>query len=594
MEKKMKKKKLIIKKNILIIVGVIILIISLVLGYLYSRTIKGEKLDEGVYRYKIKGDKETYIPMIIENDNIYYLMQEDVKYTLYKYNIHSKKPKKVGTIGKKYDYCSFEKGYINCANTDHNNENYFLDNQVEDVYYDYKLNLVFKKPINKKEQVDVLIYQGKFATLKNKTIYDENNKVIKELKFDFPDSSFFGEYTIDGNIYLVFYSRDDRDYLYYDVTNDTYEKKLDLFYSKYDRGFYALTNGNITTYDLASKKITEYTDLNLGNYARTSTIENNVFYFLENNQLYALDLSKKTIERYEYKFEKEISGIDFNGDYIYLSSYAVDCTIYLLDTKKATKTSYGSIKEYTKYMDDLIDKKVLELEDKFHVDIVYKDQVNIKNETFKTTVMNNNYILVSALNIMEEVLNKYNVEFFDKFREKGNKGIVIYLADQIIPMEGADTTSFPSGYTLNRNNEYGVVVDSNGWGLKSTLCHELMHNTEYKMDSNIYEKWFKMNPKKFEYQYTYKIDASDKYTISEEDKNNVYFFDSYAKSYPTEDIARVFENICSQEENSPILEYPHLLEKANLLKETMEKYFPSLKEATVFDSLKKTEKKATE
>ena len=591
---KKKKRKLIIKKNILLITSIIVLIITGVLLFIYSRTIKGDEVAKGIYQYQIKGKEETYIPMEIENDDIYYLMQDDLIYTLYRYNIHSKKPKRIGTIKKEYDYCAFEKGYINCVDNDYDNDDGFESRQIEDVYYDYKLNLVFKKPIDNKEQVDVLLYNGKFATLKGKKIYDENNNVIKELKFDLPNASLFGEYTIDGNIYLVFYSMNDRDYLYYDVTNDTYEKKDDLLYSRYDRGFYALSNGNVTTYDLPEKKITEYTELNLGNYARTSTIYKNVFYFFENNQLYALDLNKKTIDRFEYKFEKDISGIDFYGDYIYLYSYAVDCTIYLLDTKETNKTSYASIEEYTKYMDDLIDKKVLELEDKFHIDIVYKDQVKIKNGTFKTTVMNNNYIIVTTLDILEEILNKFNVEFFDKFREKGNKGIVIYLSGQIIPMEGADTTSYPSGYTLTKDDEYGAVVDANGWGLKSTLCHELMHNIEFKMNSNIYDKWFKINPKKFEYQYTYKIDASSKYTISEEDKNNVYFFDYYAKSYPTEDIARIFENICDHEENSVLLEYPHLLEKANLLKETMEKYFPSLKETTVFNSLKKTEKKATE
>ena len=140
--------------------------------------------------------------------------------------------------------------------------------------------------------------------------------------------------------------------------------------------------------------------------------------------------------------------------------------------------------------------------------------------------------------------------------------------------------------TIN-DKEYGVVVDVNGYGLKGTLCHELMHNTEYRMNTNLYTEWFKKNPKKFEYQYTYVIDANSKYTTIEEDKDNTYFVDSYAKSYPTEDVARIFENICVKEEDSTLLEYPHLYDKALYLKEVMEKEFPSLKEATVFNSLKK-------
>ena len=264
-----------------------------------------------------------------------------------------------------------------------------------------------------------------------------------------------------------------------------------------------------------------------------------------------------------------------------------ECNIYAIDTNEATKTTFPSVDEYKEYMNKYLDDKVKELEDKFHIDIVYRDEVNIKNETFKTTVMDNIYILNTALNTTETVLNKFNTEFFDKFREKNNKGIVIYFSGEIIPMEGANTTSYPSGYTLANDKEYGVVVDVNGYGLKGTLCHELMHNTEYRMNTNLYTEWFKKNPKKFEYQYTYVIDADSKYTTIEEDKDNTYFVDSYAKSYPTEDVARIFENVCNKEEESTLLEYPHLYDKALYLKEVMEKEFPSLKEATVFNSLKK-------
>ena len=98
----------------------------------------------------------------------------------------------------------------------------------------------------------------------------------------------------------------------------------------------------------------------------------------------------------------------------------------------------------------------------------------------------------------------------------------------------------------------------------------------------------KLNPKNYVYEYSYRSDVKVKYTMFEDDKDKVYFVDTYAKSYPMEDRARIFENICGKDETTDLLNYPHLKDKALLIQNEILKKFPSLKDAKVFNSLNET------
>ena len=51
-------------------------------------------------------------------------------------------------------------------------------------------------------------------------------------------------------------------------------------------------------------------------------------------------------------------------------------------------------------------------------------------------------------------------------------------------------------------------------------------------------------------------------------------------------MARIFENICNTNESSILNTYPKLYKKGIYLRDTLYKYYPSLKETTLFNSLK--------
>ena len=447
---------------------------------------------------------------------------------------------------------------------------------------------IYYKPYeyNRNNMVQLIYFQGKFLKLDATSIYDGDN-LIKKIKFDSDDAYYTSNAIIDDNTYLIFYSSSDDIYYYYDMKNDTYTKRKEGLYLRYDKGFYTAKPDSVEVYNLITDEFKSYTDLNFSTKVFTKLLEDNYYYFMDNTTLYMVDLENKLINKVEYEFSNNISQIIYDNGLLYLLVQYNDCDVYVVDIDKADKTTY-TFDEYKNKMNELVDNKVKELEDKYHIDIVYKDEVKIEDDTFEAKQMNNNYVVLDALDEIETILKKFNTEFFDSFHDEKHKdGLIIYLTGKLTPKGDVDTTSNPAGYTLYRDNSYVIVEDIESYSLQSTTCHELMHNIEHKIWDNFpYDEWYDNNPLYFSYMYTYKTDADFSFTTSEENKNYVSFVDTYAKSWPTEDIARVFENICNKDEHSFLLDYPRLKAKALLLQETLTKYFPSLKTSTVFDSLK--------
>ena len=75
------------------------------------------------------------------------------------------------------------------------------------------------------------------------------------------------------------------------------------------------------------------------------------------------------------------------------------------------------------------------------------------------------------------------------------------------------------------------------------------------------------------------------YTISSDDGKNAYFIDTYNKVNQYEDRARIFENICYVDGDNIIKKHPNLLKKAEYIKDELLKYYPSLNNARIFDSI---------
>ncbi len=190
---------------------------------------------------------------------------------------------------------------------------------------------------------------------------------------------------------------------------------------------------------------------------------------------------------------------------------------------------------------------------------------------FKITKDNNVYQINNALQIISKILSKFNKEFFNTFYKYNYNGLNIYLTNNIV----SEDQITPSGLSLDYQKNYILALNINASSLEKVFCHELMHHIEFNMqkESEPFPLWNTYNPPNFYYNYSYTKDYIFNYTLNDPQKN-IYFIDYYAHTYPEEDRARIFENICAYQTN--LSYYPHIYQKALYLQKEILNIYPSL------------------
>lgn len=183
-----------------------------------------------------------------------------------------------------------------------------------------------------------------------------------------------------------------------------------------------------------------------------------------------------------------------------------------------------------------------------------------------------------ALDALEVQLKRYPDNFFSQFKYDSYKGLLVYLSGTI-----QGTTSESLSYANGIQNEYNgymlmVINASSRWNVETTFNHELSHsiedkiydtygmNDDYCLDD---DKWNELNPSASNedsvYTYNYnKLGYEDcfKYSADYSGTNKeTYFVDSYSMTYPTEDRAKLFEEIMTNAYGIDIDKAPHLKEK---------------------------------
>lgn len=229
---------------------------------------------------------------------------------------------------------------------------------------------------------------------------------------------------------------------------------------------------------------------------------------------------------------------------------------------------------------------ILNIKSNYNVNIKIKEKTNIKYPDFTADTEENDTTINNALTKIIKILNKYNKEFFNNFYQGNYQGLNIYLTSTLKPIDYATQISNPAAYSLIYNQEYMIVIDINQSNIEELICHELMHNIEFNLANNnisAFTNWSLFNPTDFYYNNSYTDASVFNYTLEEKNINTIYFVDTYSHTYPAEDRARIFENICTY--NTTIKEYPYLYNKALYLKEEILKNYPTLKYTTLFDIL---------
>ena len=264
--------------------------------------------------------------------------------------------------------------------------------------------------------------------------------------------------------------------------------------------------------------------------------------------------------------------------------------IYIVKIDELDSTYYSS-SEYKEIKLNKINEKIKKLNEKYsNIEIVLdsKDIDGYDSWDSKFTNEDNYEYIDVALDDIMNVFDKLGSEFISLFKHDDYKGIRVVIANKILTSDNRNVKDI-GGLSFPDNTNYNIIIAKNDQPYEKTFCHEMLHTIDEHAMNHKYDisgKWYDYNPKDFSYGINQYTNSDMSYTTSESDVNKTYFVDPYSKINQSEDRARVFENICYADDVSVIKKHPNLLKKAEYLKNDLLKYYPSLSNSTVFDSLK--------
>ncbi len=234
---------------------------------------------------------------------------------------------------------------------------------------------------------------------------------------------------------------------------------------------------------------------------------------------------------------------------------------------------YGKLSEYADY-----------LSKKHGVNIYIGENAVISFFDYAVTALESETATYQALTALEDALSLYPKNFFLQFKDTSPEGIGIYITGSISSIIAGNIDN-PVGFAINNYGRQYIVINGEYIEyIRQTFTHELSHAIDIRLLSlNIFddspyfneEQWGVLNPSDFDYYYSYldengesyQYNGSVKYTpLSESYEeggkiDEVYFVDSYSKTFPTEDRARLMEYSLLREGSPEYMKGKHMQDK---------------------------------
>lgn len=582
------------KKNIALLLSIIALFLSLFFLRVNitkpQNTLGGEKIEKAIYQYDLKTENLTVNGIVEKGSNIYYLLMDvidDVKdiynYKLKKLDINTNQVTEINTIENTSSYCMLTEKEINCHTS----------TQFETYDFDLKKTFEYTSKVENLN-ANYLPYKDIYIKIDDQDIYLLRNeeKLYRTINSD--KELIYEDYVVTSNN-TILVLRDKEDYYYlYDINRNFLWNSGKQSYFKYKNGVFFNDGVIYEIHNLEEDYITSFTNPTKETYFYTGTLneDNNNFYLYNpiDHILYIEDMENKTIKKLDVNLLSEdnpIAKLMVTEKYLYVYILQDQDNFFVINLEDLNLSTID-IEDYNNKLTKKINEQRNNIKETYQVNVKIKEEANIEFPDFSAKTLLNEEVISDSLYKIEDILSKYNEKFFESFYNNGFSGLNIYLTGELTPNDYETQVSNPAAYSLNYNGEYMIVIDIEQPNIEELLCHELLHNMEFLLNNqNIYpfKEWKNYNPSGFLYNNSYTKKQSYDYTLNEEDKNDVYFIDSYSYTYETEDRARVFERICSCEENSIINNYPNLYKKGLYLKEEIIKYFPSLVNTNLFSSL---------
>lgn len=574
------------KRNITLLISIITLFSCL---YFFHFTmekagvLKGNKIADNLYEYKLNDNDYIWNGYFIKDKEIYYLTQEEKVYKLYKRDVTKEKSIKIKEFKNNLS-CALVNDYIECTS------------EGKKEIYNYNYEKLYETSINNSDNYPKIIkYKDTFFKFVDNALYlkqKDKESLFRMLPEELKETFIEDYYIAKNNTYLLLYNLNNNIYYIYDINKNEYKEIMSKNSYKYKEGFFFYDKDKYQVLNLKENKEKEFPNLLEIEYHYTSYLNNNILYYFNiiDDEINILDLEKNILKKIKLNITKDnnLSDLYLYEHYLYFEISENSGNIYLLDLENIKYEEIDIAKEKQKEEEKLT-KIIYELKEDYNINIHIKKETDIKFPDFSAEIETNNNKIEKGLNEIETILKKYNKEFFDSFYNGKYDGLHIYLTSSLTPSDLTSQISNPAAYSLINNYKFMIVIDLNQPNISELLCHELIHNTEFvlnKQNINIFSEWNKFNPEEFVYNDSYTKPYIYNYTINEENNDNIYFIDKYSHTYASEDRARVFESICSCNENSIVKSYPHIYEKAIYLEEEIYKYYPSLKDTNLFNSLK--------
>lgn len=189
-------------------------------------------------------------------------------------------------------------------------------------------------------------------------------------------------------------------------------------------------------------------------------------------------------------------------------------------------------------------ERAARMSEEYGVVIRIADQCATVFDSFESTHLTEEYWVEYALDNLEEALGSYPEGFFDQLRFDSVRYVEIQLVGSLTAIDDEWKTASYSAFASQQHEKYLVVMDSYQ-ATTNNYYHEFSHIIDKKLSWDAYcrsdalyseEHWRSLSPDHANYSYTY----TDWPDISTDDLTS-YFVDSYSRTYPTEDRARIME-----------------------------------------------------
>jgi len=234
-----------------------------------------------------------------------------------------------------------------------------------------------------------------------------------------------------------------------------------------------------------------------------------------------------------------------------------------------------------------------EMMEEYGVSIYIGDDIQKDTGSYLIEPNNNVAEIYAGLSTLKQGLSLYPENFFRELMDGYLYDIIFYLTGHMTPTDPMQNIEGPAGLAWNDNGyrKLFLLIDDNMLSI-STVVHEITHMVDGKLMNagELYDwDWNQLNPEDFSYYYgyidedgvSYQFSGSEIYTSMNDaawfmgDYSDVYFIDSYAKTWPTEDRARIMENLFGIGETNPCFMGNNIRRKAWIYSEMIRNVFNS-------------------